>query len=287
MPVPSPSYLKLPESINGLHDLYRNLLFDASNEIKFHVNPIHQRPYLKIVLQDAVKTSGLYDTGADVSCINAAVFHQLEKKNVSAIAKRATAVFRAANGEPLNVEGQFNVKVKVHDRDIRHNFFVIKDLNEPVILGIDFIEKNGLRYCPVDREFTWKGQSVWSKGVLKNAQKISLSPLSVQVCKVQLRTECGSRPGPGEELLVQVGHSSNPFLTGGPYLIKVDQEGNAAVPVHNCAPFEVELDRNEFLGRAENVSKCEKRQINPSYLNAINANGPKSGAISPEKEEFI
>ena len=222
-----------------------------------------------------------------MSCISAEVFQNLEKAKTSPIKKAATAVFRAANGEPLNVVGQFSVSVIVKDRQIQHDFFVVKGLNEPVILGIDFIAKNGLKYCPVDKDFTWKGQSVWGKGVLKVAQEQVLAPLSVQVCKVQLRTECGSRPGSQEELLVNVCHAENPFLTGGPYLVRADREGNVHVPVHNCAPFEVQLVRNDFLGCAENVTECEKREINPAYMNSIRQNASKTSPVSQEKRDFI
>ena len=74
-------------------------------------------------------------------------------------------------------------------------------------------------------------------------------------------------------------------------MVRPDSEGNVHVPIYNCAPVEVKVAQNEFLGHAENVSKCEKRQLNPSYLNSINANGAKVKTTLPnliaEKEEFI
>ncbi|MCZ2208037.1 hypothetical protein, partial [Cylindrospermopsis raciborskii] len=58
-----------------------------------------------------------------------------------------------------------------------------------------------------------------------------------------------------------------------------------------CAPYEVTLSRKEFVGVAENVSDCEKRELNPRYLQAVAAAQRASDrdreALSPEKERFI
>ena len=266
-----------------------NLMCDVTNEIKLQVNQIHRRPYLKVRLIDGTETQGLYDTGADVSCIDAKTFAKLRSTRLQFSEKKISAVFRAANGEPLVIDGRFQLDVQVNDKNLSHDFYVVKNLNEPVILGIDFIEKHGLKYCPVDKTFSWKGQSTWNKGVLKMTRAEMLAPLSVSVCKVQLRTECGSRPGPKEDLMVNIGHVSNPFLTGGPYLVQPDADGNVQIPIYNCAPIEIQLERNEFVGQAENISTFEKRELNPAYLSAISANDSRTRAtpLSPEKEKFI
>ena len=69
--------LLFPHSINNLNDLFCNVMFDATQEIKHAVRLIFRRPYLLVKLQNIVNAMGLYDTGADISCINAKVFGKI------------------------------------------------------------------------------------------------------------------------------------------------------------------------------------------------------------------
>ena len=50
-----------------------------------------------------------------------------------------------------------------------------------------------------------------------------------------------------------------------------DKNGLVTVPIYNCSPLSVEIDRNEFTGVVENASTCEIREINPQYLSAVAA----------------
>ena len=50
---------------------------DTINEIRNAVNPIFRRPYLSVKLQNCVNAVGLYDTGADISCIKASVLEKI------------------------------------------------------------------------------------------------------------------------------------------------------------------------------------------------------------------
>jgi len=272
--------------------MFETLMFDTVNEIKTCQRPTFRRPYLSLRLQKTVDTKGLYDTGADVSCMSETVFSKIPLHlRPPAVAVNSSDQFKSAGGQNLKVRGCYNFSVNVGKKETQHQFYVIRDLNEPVILGIDFIAQNELTFCPKSRSFKWKGDSVWEQGHLKMSKTAVLSPLSVTVCKVQLRTDCGSRPGQQAQLVANIRHCENPGLTGGPYLVTPDSEGNVHVPIYNCAPYKVTLARNEFVGLAENVSECEKREINPRYLQAVAAAQRASDrdreVLSPEKEQFI
>jgi len=47
------------------------------SEIKSTLKPSFRRPYLQIKLQNSVSVRGLYDTGADISCLSQKVFRQI------------------------------------------------------------------------------------------------------------------------------------------------------------------------------------------------------------------
>ncbi len=75
----------------------------------------------------------------------------------------------------------------------------------------------------------------------------------------------------------------------GPYLVTPDSLGQVMVAVKNCAPTDLELARNDFIGTLENVTGCEKREINPAYLQAV-ARATKRQSneqISTAKRQFI
>ena len=126
----------------------------------------------------------------------------------------------------MNVRGRFPLKVRVENKEVEHDFYVVKSLNEPVIFGIDFIERNELNYCPTTRSFRWKGKGEWCQGHLKMNNEHTLLPLSVQLVKVKVSTNGGSCPSVTDELMVNVRHHEKPLVFGGPYLVRPDAEGN-------------------------------------------------------------
>ena len=267
--------------------MFCNLMNDTVNEIKNAVNPIFRRPYLSVKLQNCVNAVGLYDTGADISCVNASVFEKIPQTlRPTAVPVSEKEQFRAAGGQQLRVKGQFNINVIVEGRNLTHNFFVIDNLNEPVIFGIDFIEKNELNYCASSKSFQWKGENDWSHGHLKVHKDQKLFPLSVNMCKVKVRTEGGANPRQNDDIMVNVQHHNNPCISGGPYLVKPDEEGFVTVPIYNCGPTEFEMNKNDFIGITENVSECEKKEINPRYLSSIGSKVQKE-VLSKEKKAFI
>ena len=87
--------------------------------------------------------------------------------------------------------------------------------------------------------------------------------------KVAVRTEGGAPPGEGNLCLANVTSSEHPLVTGGPYLVTPDNLGQVTIAVKNCAPTELELARNDFIGTLENITGCETRELNPAYIQAV------------------
>ncbi len=63
--------------------------------------------------------------------------------------------------------------------------------------------------------------------------------------------------------------SQHLLVTGGPYLVSPDTLGQVTVAIKNCAPTDLELARNDFIGTLENINGCETRELNPAYLQAV------------------
>jgi len=198
--------------------------------------------------------------------------------------------FRSAGGQPLPVRGLYEFTLSINSKLIRHPCYVIPDLNEPLILGIDFIQQHQLWYCPKNKSFAWEGQPNWGQGHLKVCNATVIPPLSVAYIKATVRTESGSLPAQNNLCIANITSSLHPLITGGPYLVEPDSLGQVTVAVKNCAPTELELNKNDFVGSIENVENCETREINPAYLQSIaeqKANARPRQTLTAKKKQFI
>ncbi len=54
--------------------LYNKLFSDAVSEINSNLKPTFNHPYLWGFVPNALKVRGLYDTGADISCMSERIF---------------------------------------------------------------------------------------------------------------------------------------------------------------------------------------------------------------------
>ncbi len=176
--------------------MYTKLISDAVNEIKTNLKPTFHRPYLWVNVQNSLRVRGLYDTGADISCISEKVFRQLPPSyRPQKLTSDKTPNFRSAGGQALPVQGLYEFKLRINTKFIKHKFYVIPDLNELLILGIDFIQEHQLWYCPKNKLFAWEGQPNWGQGHLKVCQATVIPPLSMAYLKATIRTEGGFLPG--------------------------------------------------------------------------------------------
>jgi gag-polyprotein putative aspartyl protease len=105
------------------------------------MKPSFHRPYLQIKIQNLVSVRGLYDTGADISCLSLKVFQQiLHEHRPKKLEGQITPKFKSAGAQILPVCGRYQFRVQIGIKTLQHNFYVIPELNESLILGIDFIQ---------------------------------------------------------------------------------------------------------------------------------------------------
>jgi hypothetical protein len=234
------------------------------------------------------KNKVLYDTGADISCIDEKEFRKIPidqrpKANSFSIFKQ----FLSASKTPLAVKGVYNLPITIKGRTITHPFYVVKGLSDPFILGADFIHENKLGYCPEKREIFWSSRK-WTKGIASLTSACVLPAFSVTSVKVNLLSEEGGRPDALKPILVQIKSMDNPLLAGGPGLITPNEQGQATVEIRNCGPEFYELKRGQIIGTLENAEEYEIKPMNPDLVNSIiNKQTPENVPITPEMNRFI
>ncbi len=135
--------------VNAIKHLYTKLVTDAIIKIKNNLKSSSHCPYLWVSVQNATSLWGLYSTGADISCLSEKVLHQLPPHyRPKKLSGESTPKFKLARGQPLPVRNCYKFKTRIGTKFLKQEFYVIPDLNEPLNLGIDFIQKHQLWYCP-------------------------------------------------------------------------------------------------------------------------------------------
>jgi Reverse transcriptase (RNA-dependent DNA polymerase)/gag-polyprotein putative aspartyl protease len=88
-----------------------------------------------------VDALALIDTGAAVSVISLIIFQELASKGKVKLYNNNALVFKSATGNELMVTGYFKLTFQLGGVTFQHPFYVIKNLNEECIIGMDFLEK--------------------------------------------------------------------------------------------------------------------------------------------------
>ena len=81
----------------------------------------------------------LLDTGAETSVLHERMFRGLKGVTL----RKKDVDLQTANGSALKVLGVADIDFKLGDKDFRHSFVVVSNLNRNIILGNDWIEING------------------------------------------------------------------------------------------------------------------------------------------------
>ena len=164
-----------------MNDVIQCLINDTISEIENQSQNKNGRPYLA-VLFEGMSLRGLYDTGADLSCISEKAFRRIPpEKRPAKLPDTTQAKLKSASGDQLEVRGKYSLKIKLGHNEVQHSFFVIRNLNDDLILGIDFIHKHQLNYNPINRSFRWKGGPAWQEGQLKVCKALSIEALGSQM----------------------------------------------------------------------------------------------------------
>jgi hypothetical protein len=98
-----------------------------------------------------------------------------------------------------------------------------------------------LWYCPKNCSITWEGQPNSGQDHLKVCNTTVIPPLFAAYLKATILTEGGTMPGEGNLCIAMVASSQHPLVTGGPYLVQPNTQGQITIAVKNCSPVNLQL----------------------------------------------
>ena len=103
------------------------------------------RPFLNVIIGNT-KYKFLVDSGASLSCMSEKAFHGIYKHwNLKRMPLPYGLKIKSAGGHALVIKGLYQINVKILEKEVKHNFVVIKNLMTDGILGTDFIAKHKVK----------------------------------------------------------------------------------------------------------------------------------------------
>ena len=84
----------------------------------------------------------LVDTGAECSLMHRRIYDQL--KNKPRLINKKVCL-QSASGTELKCDGCITVQICIGGTDMSQDFYVIRDLNRNLILGMDWLKQNNVR----------------------------------------------------------------------------------------------------------------------------------------------
>jgi len=101
-------------------------------------------------------TLGLLDTGSGISIINSKTFEQINDEKTAVLLPLENIKISTASGDPMSIEGKAELSFKLSAIDeMKHSFYVVKELTEDIILGLDFMQQNGITYKGNERSMSF------------------------------------------------------------------------------------------------------------------------------------
>ncbi|MEW8091488.1 MAG: retropepsin-like aspartic protease, partial [Candidatus Thiodiazotropha endolucinida] len=113
----------------------------TENTKTFRIN-VSGNPNSCIVRIDKQKYRSLVDTGAECSLMHRRIYDQLKFKPKLQNKKIS---LQSANGSELKVDGCINVHFCIGGTEMSQDFYVVRDLNRNLILGLDWLKENNVR----------------------------------------------------------------------------------------------------------------------------------------------
>jgi len=241
-----------------------------------------KRPYVKTLIEQN-EVLLLYDTGSDVTCINAKSLLTLDP-DAKVFQNNSIQTFESAGGNSLKVIGTTRINCIIDSKSVQHQFYVIENLNEKGILGMDFIARHELHQDVVTNTFYWTpNQGTWNHGKMMSVKDVKLEALTTTQVKVQMETYDGKVPSEGHPVISYVSHETHPLVSGMPGLLQTNKENVCTILMQNCAPFDIMINSKEMVGTIENVQHEQRYLLDQELINSVTITRPMRRATEEDK----
>ena len=157
----------------------------------------------------------LVDTGAEVTCISSAFLHRFWDVLGPYYTEECLLRLKAADGDALKLEGMVHAPIRLGSKAYRQAFFVVSNLNQDVLLGLDFMSMGHATISVADRTFAFGSGDCRETVYLEGASALVVGAIGTGEGTYLVRAAENKTLLPGQADHVQV--SLDPPAPPGPY----------------------------------------------------------------------
>lgn len=205
-------------------------------------------------------TKALVDTGASISCISHALLNKLfQSQNHKKVQLQNSKVThaRGVGGDLLKISGEVDLQLQIADKPFTQKFYVFERLHQSIILGVDFLEKNGCTICyktktlqsnvglPIVSLVDLPPSASFNVGLARAISDITIPPLHATLIPVKLSRV----PNNVAVLLEPVDSLSNKYCLAGARATVIPQKGITFMKILNPMSTPATIKSKQVLGK--------------------------------------
>ena len=244
------------------------------------VNNIYRKNDPRPVLSCSIngqKMHTLYDTGAMLSLLKQSEWTDQFPKNIPML-RRLNFKLQNASGQPMQIVNVLTLTICAFKKKIKHNFYVVKELNVPALMGIPLINALLIGYDPLTKSCYEASHSM-----AKLHSKETMLPRSVNILNIKV-TNNDNVPLKNSDLLLQM--PGNNFMQASDAVIHTNEFGIAAIEVCNNSDQTMQLERNFEIGIIETLPDFEFLDVNNCKIE-FSPKAPLKVKVTESQKKFI
>ena len=272
--------------LQNLSIVFKDLINNTVHKLKSSLlRP--QRPYVRVNFGKSV-VNALYDTGADITCMNVKQFRKLYPIGTRPKKIEKKTITTGATGAALESAGIYELPFEIDGRKITFPVHVYTNLGEKMILGIDLIHKNNLGYDPSNQSLYWadKNQN-WSIANLQCAKNITIEAMTVKVVTLNVITERNYRIATPGDAIAAISCDEH-IIQGGPAMVRINKLGQTTMEIFNCTSNIMSIEKNTRVGICENLLEEDVMQeVNVNTMTVTEQDSVPREELTAKKRKWI
>ena len=125
--------------------------------VEHFINLVGIAKLLRIpVAFNKIITMALLDTGSSISTINSKMYEEIKNEKIAEEVPMDSIKISTASGGQMGAEGKVILKFKLSAvNSMSHTFYIIKEVQEDIILGLDFFREKGVTIIADERRLSF------------------------------------------------------------------------------------------------------------------------------------
>ena len=210
------------------------------------------------------KLRALVDSGAQCSLLHNKIYKSLP--GLPKLSKKKVHL-QSVNGNSLNCLGSIELELNIKNVKMTHVFFVVSDMNRNVILGRDWLIKNGVRLyfdlgmLRVGDVYAQLEEDIHISSILRLSKDTIFKPQTSNICHVKLKKNFQlSNPKLYEISSISKGYfCGEPGLLVGNSVVKVSHLNKISIHIVNSTNKTFKFNRGTAVAKVTSV--CEENLV--------------------------